>query len=50
MTWNEVRRMLYRLARGMGDVQAARRGTVHKRVARRATGRQTGRALRRLLR
>jgi hypothetical protein len=49
MTLNQLRSLLYKLARGLGDVNAVQRGTVHKRVARRAAGRQTGRLLRKLI-
>lgn len=54
MTAGQLRRLLYRGARAMGDVQAARRGpaAMGKRVVRRRahaiTGRATGRVLRRL--
>jgi len=40
-----IRSLLYKTARVMGDVNAARKGTVAKRVARRTAGRMTGRAL-----
>jgi hypothetical protein len=49
MTLTQLRSLLYKLARGLGDVNAVQRGTVHKRVARRAAGRGTGRMLRRLI-
>jgi hypothetical protein len=45
-----LRRLLYKLARLLGDVNAVRRGRVGQRVARRTSGRVTGRVLRRLLR
>ena len=41
--------VLYGLARLLGDVQAVRRGTVGKRIVRRAAGKATGRAMRKLL-
>lgn len=44
------RGLLYRLARLLGDVSAARRGRIGRRIARRAAGRATGRLLRRLFR
>ncbi len=44
----KVRRLLYLIARLMGNVNAVQRGTVGKRVARRATGKVAGRGLRRL--
>jgi hypothetical protein len=44
-----MRSLLYLLARTMGDVNAVRRGTVGKRIVRRAAGRATSRILRRLL-
>ena len=37
-----VRSCLYLIARTMGDYNAIRRGTVGKRILRRATGRMTG--------
>lgn len=45
-----LRGFLYALARFLGDVNAVRRGTVGKRIVRRAVGRLTGRALWRLFR
>ena len=45
-----TRGMLYKLARLLGDASAAKRGTVGKRIARRAVGRATGRAIGRLFR
>jgi hypothetical protein len=44
----QMRSFLYALARFLGDVEAARRGRVRKRVARRLTGRGLGRLLRKL--
>jgi hypothetical protein len=44
-----LRSLLYAIARLLGDAQAVRRGTVHKRIARRVAGRATGRLLRKLL-
>jgi len=37
-----MRSFLYLLARFLGDVNAVRRGTVGKRIARRVAGRATG--------
>ncbi len=48
MSIRRTRRFLYLLARILGDVNAVKRGTAGKRVARRMTGRATGKALRRL--
>ena len=45
-----IRGLLYTLARLIGDVSAVKKGTVGKRVARRAAGKVTGRALGRLVR
>jgi hypothetical protein len=45
-----MRRWLYTLARALGDYQAAKRGTIGKRIVRRAVGRVTGRMLWRLFR
>ena len=40
-----TRSSLYRVARILGDAQAAKNGKVGKRVARRAAGKATGRLL-----
>ena len=40
-----IRSMLYQIARLMGDANAVKKGTVGKRVARRAAGKATGRSL-----
>ena len=48
MTFAKLRSLLYRLARLMGDVQAVRKQKVARRIGRRAAGRLSGRALRRL--
>ncbi|BDG59644.1 hypothetical protein [Caldinitratiruptor microaerophilus] len=45
-----LRGFLYALARLLGDVNAVRRGTVGKRIVRRAVGRAVGRSLWRWLR
>ncbi len=50
VTLNQFRSLLYKLARGLGDANAVKRGTVHKRAARRVSGRGTGRMLRKLIR
>ena len=47
---NTYRGLLYKLARIMGDVNAAQKGKIGRRVARRAVGRLTGRGLGRLFR
>jgi hypothetical protein len=46
---NKTRGFLYRLARILGDVNAAQKGNVGKRLARRVTGKATGRTLRKLM-
>jgi hypothetical protein len=48
MSLSKTRSFLYWLARLLGDVNAVRRGTIGKRLARRAAGRATGKALRKL--
>jgi hypothetical protein len=50
MTLNKLRTWLYRIARILGDVNAARRGPrgIAKRIGRRAAGRIAGRALGRI--
>lgn len=50
MSINKTRGFLYALSRLLGDVQSVRRGTVHKRVTRRAAGKVTGRGLGKLFR
>lgn len=40
-----IRSSLYKVARIMGDVNAVQKGTVRKRVARRAAGKVIGRGL-----
>jgi hypothetical protein len=45
-----TRSLLYTLARILGDVNAVKKGKVGRRIARRATGKLTGRGLRRLSR
>lgn len=42
-----IRSMLYKLARLLGDINAVRRGKVGQRIARRAAGKITGRMFRR---
>jgi len=44
-----MRSLLYALARLLGDMSAIRKGTVGKRIARRAVGKLTGRGIGRLL-
>jgi hypothetical protein len=41
--------LLYLIARLLGDVNAVRRGTIGKRIARRIAGKASGRLLRRLI-
>lgn len=48
MSINKVRRVLYRVSRILGDVNAVKRGTAGKRIARRAAGKQAGKLLRKL--
>lgn len=47
---SSTRGVLYKIARILGDLQAARTGRVGRRVGRRVTGRLTGRGLGRLFR
>ena len=42
--------MLYKVARILGDVNAVQKGKVGRRIARRAAGKMTGRALGRMFR
>ena len=50
MSTGQIRSLLYLLSRLLGDVNAAKRGTVSKRIARRAVGRVIGQGLGRLFR
>lgn len=50
MSINSLRGFLYWLARSLGDINAAQKGKVGRRIARRLAGRATGRALWRLFR
>lgn len=50
MAKGSVRGFLYALARLLGDLSAVKRGTVGRRIARRAVGKLTGRGLGRLFR
>jgi hypothetical protein len=50
MSSNTYRSLLYKLARILGDVNAVKKGTVGRRVARRAAGKLTGRGLGKLFR
>lgn len=45
-----MRNLLYALARLLGDINAIRRGTVGKRIARRVVGRIAGKGIGRLFR
>ena len=45
-----MRNLLYAFARLLGDLNAIRRGTVVKRIARRVVGRAAGRGIGRLFR
>ncbi len=50
MSITKTRGLLYLIARLLGDVNAVQKGTVGKRVARRAVGKLTGRGLGKLFR
>jgi hypothetical protein len=47
---NGLRSFLYAFARLLGDLNAIRKGTVGKRIARRAVGRMAGRGIGKLFR
>jgi predicted GNAT family N-acyltransferase len=49
MSIGKTRSVLYKTARILGDVNAVKRGTIGKRIVRRAAGRATGRGLGKLL-
>ncbi|MCV9886225.1 hypothetical protein [Metabacillus halosaccharovorans] len=48
MSINKIRSVLYTVSKILGDVSAAKKGTVGKRVARRMAGKATGKLLDRL--
>lgn len=48
MKINQVRKILYTIARILGDINAIQKGKVGKRIGRRVAGRATGKALRKL--
>ncbi|MEC3631520.1 hypothetical protein [Bacillus velezensis] len=48
MNINKTRGLLYKIARILGDVQAAKNGTLGKRIARRAVGKATNKMMRNL--
>jgi len=48
MSINKTRGLLYWLARILGDVNAVQKDKIGRRVARRLTGKASGRALRKL--
>lgn len=48
MILSKVRSALYKSAKILGDVNAAKNGTLGKRIARRATGKATNKLLRNL--
>ncbi|WP_189319283.1 hypothetical protein [Bacillus atrophaeus] len=48
MKLNKIRSALYKSARILGDVNAAKNGTLGKRIARRAAGKATNKLLRNL--
>jgi len=50
MSITKTRGLLYLIARALGDVNAVQKGTVGKRLARRAAGKLTGRGLGKLFR
>ncbi|WP_176720401.1 hypothetical protein [Desulfuribacillus stibiiarsenatis] len=45
MSINKTRGFLYWLAKLLGDINAVKKGTVGKRIARRAAGKVTGKGL-----
>lgn len=46
MSISKIRSLLYKSSRILGDIQAAKNGTLGKRVARRAAGKATGKLFR----
>jgi hypothetical protein len=49
LTISKTRGFLYFLAKILGDVNAVKKGTIGKRVVRRAAGKATGKALKKLI-
>jgi len=45
---NKIRKILYKVSKILGDVNAVKKGTVGKRIGRRAAGKGTGKILRKL--
>jgi hypothetical protein len=45
---NKTRNFLYKLARFLGDVNAVKKGSLGKRIGRRATGKAIGKIMRKL--
>lgn len=48
MKLNGIRRLLYSVARILGDVNAVKKGRVGRRIGRRVVGRGTGKMVRKL--
>ncbi len=48
MSINKFRSFLYSLAKLLGDINSVKKGTVGKRIARRAVGKATGKAMNKL--
>ncbi|WP_177194770.1 hypothetical protein [Alteribacillus iranensis] len=48
MSLNKIRRTFYFISRILGDINAVKRGTIGKRIVRRAAGKQTGKMMRKL--
>ncbi|OJT60780.1 hypothetical protein BFP49_18315 [Bacillus licheniformis] len=48
MSINKIRSFLYKSAKILGDVNAIKKGTIGKRIARRAVGKATNKLLRNL--
>lgn len=46
----QIREFNYKTGRILGDVQAVRKGTIHKRIARRLLGKVFGRLIRAIVR
>ena len=48
MTINQFRKILYGIAKFLGDVNAIQKGKIGKRIGRRIVGKMTGKLLRKL--
>lgn len=50
MSINQIRNMLYKVSRILGDINAVQKGKIGQRIARRATGRLTNNLINKIFR